>query len=131
MCICRSGFSGPLCSIVSNLSNANHDKLNVNGQSRVLVEVAKTTHSPADYYEALTATNHKSSCANGTCQNGGTCRDGGKCECLATYGGDMCQVALTCSPNPCQNDQPCVEINGVARCFCTADFVEPYCHTKP
>lgn len=70
-------------------------------------------------------------CADSPCKNGGTCNQidlyNGKCTCPSNYGGFRCDITLSCDPNPCLNNQPCLVVGGVARCFCAAKYKQPYC----
>lgn len=73
-------------------------------------------------------------CATSPCKNGGSCyptdQYNGTCECATNYGGSTCEIILTCFPNPCKNNQPCLVIGGRARCFCTTNYEPPYCEKK-
>lgn len=70
-------------------------------------------------------------CLNSPCQNGGTCTQvdeyDGVCTCPPRYTGKTCEVSMTCDTNPCKNNQPCLVVNGVARCFCGSKYKLPYC----
>lgn len=73
-------------------------------------------------------------CSTLPCKNGGTCNQVGEfegnCTCPSNYGGLQCDIILTCYSNPCKNAQPCLVIGGRARCFCTHNFVQPFCDKK-
>ena len=66
------------------------------------------------------------------CKNGGTCFQtdsiNGKCACLPNHKGLFCEIGLECSPNPCQNNQPCLLINGKPKCICIDGFRGPDCN---
>lgn len=70
-------------------------------------------------------------CDPSPCKNGGTCNQidkyEGNCVCLPNFTGFKCDISLSCEPNPCNNNQPCLVVNGVAKCFCASRFRPPYC----
>jgi len=70
-------------------------------------------------------------CTNSPCKNGGTCTQtdaiNGTCTCAATFTGVYCDVGTVCPTNFCLNNQPCLVIDGVPRCFCAGNFAPPNC----
>ena len=51
----------------------------------------------------------------------------GTCTCPPNYSGNFCEVGLTCNPSPCQNNNPCVVLNGLPYCLCAQGYSQPYC----
>ena len=70
-------------------------------------------------------------CDDSPCKNGATCNQvdvyEGNCTCTPNYTGFNCDISLTCDPNPCKYNQPCLVVSGVAKCFCASRFRPPYC----
>lgn len=70
-------------------------------------------------------------CTNNPCKNGGTCVSGtgntGSCTCATGFSGTFCDVGLTCSPNPCQNNQQCLQLSTGPICLCSTGLTPPFC----
>lgn len=41
--------------------------------------------------------------------------------------GSLCEINLSCDPDPCQNNGKCLVVNGERKCFCFGNFQPPFC----
>ena len=74
-------------------------------------------------------------CSTNPCRNGGVCNQNqndfnGSCTCRQGFTGDLCDVSLTCNPNPCKNNQQCLTIDNLPVCLCSQNFTGPTCDIR-
>lgn len=102
-----------------------------NGQCGYIESTNTITCSCVSTYQGPFCNIRVPFCEKSPCKNGGTCTQidqyEGYCTCLPNFTGFKCDISLTCDPNPCNNNQPCLVVNGVAKCFCASRFRPPYC----